>query len=80
MAFCCGHGWGLFVKPGAGTGAGKGWGQDGIIDAGDLSEIDNDILNSVFGYVKTDINGDEIVDASDLSAVDNNLGIVVIRP
>jgi len=54
--------------------------QDGIIDAGDLSEIDNDILNSVFGYVKTDINGDEIVDASDLSAVDNNLGIFVIRP
>ena len=55
---------------------------DGIIDAGDLSEVDNDALNSVTGYVATDTNGDEFVDAADLSLVDNNvtLGIVVISP
>lgn len=46
--------------------------QDGIIDAGDLSLVDNDAFNAVSGYVATDVNGDNFVDASDLSIVDNN--------
>jgi len=56
--------------------------QDGIIDASDLSTIDNDSYNSVSGYVITDLNGDEFVDASDLSLVDNNAYnlINLIRP
>ncbi|MBS1552977.1 MAG: hypothetical protein JST15_13005 [Bacteroidetes bacterium] len=54
--------------------------QDGIIDAADLSDTDNDIINFVTGYVATDVNGDDTVDASDLSAVDNNLGAGVISP
>lgn len=56
--------------------------QDGIIDAGDLSLVDNDAFNSVSGYVVADLNGDGFVDASDLSIVDNNAfnGIIVMRP
>ncbi len=56
--------------------------EDGIIDASDLSEVDNDASNSVSGYVNTDVNGDDFVDASDLSIVDNNafIGVLVMRP
>jgi len=46
--------------------------QDGIIDATDLSMVDNDAFNFVSGYVITNVNGDDIVDGSDLSVVDNN--------
>lgn len=46
--------------------------QDGIIDIGDLSLIDNDALSLASGYLPTDINGDNFVDVSDLSITDNN--------
>ncbi|HMS64659.1 MAG TPA: YCF48-related protein [Ignavibacteria bacterium] len=56
--------------------------QDGTIDSDDKSEIENDAVNSVFGYVPTDITGDDAVDASDISLVENNatLGVSVIAP
>ena len=56
--------------------------QDGIIDAGDISAIENDAVNSVFGYVPTDLTGDDAVDASDISLVENNavLGVYVVTP
>ena len=56
--------------------------QDGTIDASDLSGVENDLSNSVSGYVPADLNGDEFVDASDLSLVENNvsLGVYVITP
>ena len=57
--------------------------QDEIIDAFDVSVIENDVAISKTGsYLTTDLNFDEIVDASDLSVVDNNSGvsIQVIRP
>lgn len=47
--------------------------RDGVIDASDMSEVDNDATNSVFGYYRTDLNGDDATDASDLSIVDNNV-------
>lgn len=47
--------------------------QDGFVDASDLSEVENDVFNSVSGYVVTDVNGDDFVDASDLAIVDNNV-------
>ncbi|MBS1552506.1 MAG: hypothetical protein JST15_10625 [Bacteroidetes bacterium] len=46
--------------------------RDGVIDASDMSDIDNNASNSVFGYFSTDLNGDDATDASDLSIVDNN--------
>lgn len=56
--------------------------QDGITDASDVSEVDNDAYNSVSGYVRTDLTGDDFVDAQDLSIVDNNAynSVSVIRP
>ena len=47
--------------------------RDGVIDASDMSEVDNNATNSVFGYYSTDLNGDDATDASDLSIVDNNV-------
>jgi len=56
--------------------------QDGIIDAADISAIDNDATYSVSGYVNTDLNGDNFVDAGDMSIADNNvtLGVIAITP
>lgn len=56
--------------------------QDGIVDASDLSSTENDAVNSVSGYVLTDVTGDDYVDADDLSIVENNstLGVTVIAP
>ncbi|MBL8008779.1 MAG: hypothetical protein JNJ56_14755, partial [Ignavibacteria bacterium] len=49
--------------------------QDGIIDASDLSSVENDVAGSVKGYVVTDVTGDNYVDAADLSIVENNASI-----
>ena len=56
--------------------------QDGTVDAGDLSLIDNDAFNFVSGYVVTDLNGDQSVDGTDLTFADNNAFafVGVVRP
>lgn len=56
--------------------------QDGIIDASDVSETDNNAYNSASGYIRSDITGDNFVDAEDLSIVDNNANysVGVVRP
>jgi len=46
---------------------------DGIIDAADMSQIDNDGISGATGYLKTDVNGDEIIDGADISLADNNI-------
>ncbi len=46
--------------------------QDGVVDATDISKIDNGITIILNGYNPEDINGDGRVDASDMSFVDNN--------
>ena len=46
--------------------------QDGIIEAADLSSVDNDAGNFLSGYVTSDVNGDGIVEGSDLAITDNN--------
>jgi len=53
--------------------------QDGIVDATDLSLVDNDAYISASGYVNTDVNGDNFDDGSDLSIVDNNVLNFVAR-
>jgi len=45
---------------------------DGVVDASDLLQIDNDAFNFITGYVDTDVNGDGVVDASDAVIADNN--------
>jgi hypothetical protein len=56
--------------------------QDGTIDAADLSIIENNVANSVTGYVDSDLTGDDFVDGSDLSLVENNAaqGVSVVSP
>ena len=56
--------------------------QDGIVDASDLSTVENDANNSLDGYVSTDVTGDSFVDASDISIIENNssLGISTAAP
>lgn len=56
--------------------------QDGAIDAADLSLVENDVGNSVTGYVQTDITGDYYVDAYDLSLIENNAlaGVYSVTP
>ncbi len=46
--------------------------QDGIIDASDISIIDNDVILSLSGYLDSDLNGDYITDAGDMSIAENN--------
>ncbi|MFH1121736.1 MAG: PKD domain-containing protein [Bacteroidota bacterium] len=46
--------------------------QDGSIDTGDGTPVDNDQFNFISGYVNTDINGDGTVDTGDGTIVDNN--------
>ena len=46
--------------------------QDGIIDAQDLAALDNDINNTVAGYVSTDVNGDNTVNSDDMDIIYNN--------
>jgi len=46
--------------------------QDGSVDTGDMTPIDNDASAFTAGYVVTDINGDGIVDTGDVTIVDNN--------
>ncbi len=45
---------------------------DGIIDATDVSEVDNDAGASLSGYIRTDLTGDNFADADDISIADNN--------
>jgi hypothetical protein len=46
--------------------------QDGNIDSGDFTPIDNDQFLFISGYLATDINGDGFIDTADFSIVDNN--------
>lgn len=54
--------------------------QDGIIDATDLSQVENEVSISVPGYSVTDLNGDFFTDASDISIVENNIGAIAATP
>ncbi|MFH1121733.1 MAG: alpha-amylase family glycosyl hydrolase [Bacteroidota bacterium] len=46
--------------------------QDGFVDTGDSTPVDNDQFNFIGGYVASDVNGDGIVDTADGTVIDNN--------
>jgi hypothetical protein len=46
--------------------------QDGSVDTGDSTPVDNDSAAFVTGYVATDVNGDGSVDTGDATIIDNN--------
>lgn len=54
--------------------------DDFIIDASDISTVENDVSQGVEGFVRTDLNGDYFVDSDDLSILENNIGVLVITP
>ncbi|MBL8007390.1 MAG: right-handed parallel beta-helix repeat-containing protein, partial [Ignavibacteria bacterium] len=56
--------------------------QTGIVDGGDISQVENDASASLSGYVPSDVTGDYYVDASDLSITENNAsaGVQVVTP
>lgn len=46
--------------------------QDGIVDASDMSLVDNAVTLFMTGYIEQDINGDGLIDGSDMALTDNN--------
>jgi len=56
--------------------------QDGVVYTTDISNFENDAAIATFGYVPTDLTGDDAVDASDISLVENNAvnSVSVINP
>jgi hypothetical protein len=53
--------------------------QDGIIDATDMSIVDNDSYAGISGrYLRSDLNGNNFVDAADLSVAENNMGVTAV--
>jgi hypothetical protein len=56
--------------------------QDGLLDSGDMTPIDNLVSSFGSGYFPEDANGDGLMDSSDLTIVDNNATafISVIKP
>ncbi|HAY33988.1 MAG TPA: hypothetical protein PK536_12590 [Ignavibacteria bacterium] len=56
--------------------------QEGVVDVGDLSIIDNDAFGFVSGYVASDLNCDNVVDLTDASFADNNAAnfVSVVKP
>jgi len=46
--------------------------QDGGVDTGDMTPVDNDAAAFVSGYLSTDVNGDGTVDTGDMTIIDNN--------
>jgi uncharacterized repeat protein (TIGR03803 family) len=56
--------------------------QDELIESSDYSQMENDVLQFLFGYQPTDITGDGLVESSDYALMENNLlqFIFVIKP
>ncbi|MEI6748543.1 MAG: DNRLRE domain-containing protein [Bacteroidota bacterium] len=51
--------------------------QDGIVDSGDMSIVENLSAIASSGYLAEDVNGDGLVDSSDMSIVENNAAAAV---
>ena len=51
--------------------------QDGIVDTGDMNDVDNGSASIMIGYNVPDANGDGLVDTSDMNMVDNNSAAIV---
>lgn len=56
--------------------------QDELIESSDYTQMENDVLQFLFGYQPTDITGDGLVESSDYALMENNLlqFLFVIKP
>lgn len=52
--------------------------QDGFIDTGDMTPVDNDSQHFASGYLNTDVNGDGYIDTGDMSIIDNNSSVYIV--
>jgi hypothetical protein len=46
--------------------------QDGLVESGDMIDVDNAVALFNAGYIVTDVNGDGLMDSSDMIIIDNN--------
>jgi hypothetical protein len=46
--------------------------QDGLVDSGDLTGVDNGAATFATGYIAIDSNGDGLIDSGDMTIIDNN--------
>ncbi|PKO95145.1 MAG: hypothetical protein CVU14_12365, partial [Bacteroidetes bacterium HGW-Bacteroidetes-9] len=46
--------------------------QDGFIDTGDMTPVDNASRIFLSGYLYQDVNGDGFIDTADMTIIDNN--------
>jgi hypothetical protein len=53
--------------------------QDGVVDTGDFTPVDNDAANFISGYSATDVNGDGVVNNNDIVLIENNASIFVVK-
>jgi hypothetical protein len=53
--------------------------QDGTIDTGDMTPLENDMYTFLTGYLVTDLNGDGTVDSGDITFIDNNMENFITR-
>ncbi|MFH1119836.1 MAG: hypothetical protein V1775_08425 [Bacteroidota bacterium] len=51
--------------------------QDGFVDSGDMTILDNESSQFITGYIPSDVNGDQITDTGDINIEDNNNYIFV---
>ncbi len=54
--------------------------QDGVINAGDLLNLENSLQLMTLGYYPQDLNGDNLVEAADFSLIENNIGMMKLKP
>jgi len=56
--------------------------QDGVIESGDYTQMESDVLSILFGYYVTDLTGDGIVESADYTLMEQNVLtiIFVARP
>jgi len=53
--------------------------QDGIVDAGDMIDVDNDAANFMTGYLSTDTNGDGSVNSIDQTILQYNATLFIAK-
>jgi PKD repeat protein len=53
--------------------------QDGIIDSGDMTPVDNDASNFITGYNANDVNGNGIVNTDDIRFLESNSSVFIAK-
>jgi len=51
--------------------------QDGIIDSGDMTPVENSAALAKTGFLTEDVNGDGLIDSSDMTIIENSAGLAV---